>query len=70
MTPLDEENIMMRLHHRSGRIAEDAKELVTEFFIDKLGFRVVLNYGERSVFLRQGNSSVDIQIIAVSPMDA
>lgn len=60
---------MMQLHHFSHQVAEDSKELVVELFTSKLGFREVFRIGS-SVFLRQGNASVDIQFVGSSAVTA
>ena len=59
----------MQLHHCSHQVAEDSLELVAELFTTKLGFREVFRL-PYSVFLRQSNSMVDIQLKGSSPIPA
>jgi hypothetical protein len=53
----------MKLHHSAHQVAAGSKDLITELFTSKLGFREVFK-NELAVLLRQGQKNVDIQFIA------
>lgn len=57
---------MMQLHHSAHQVAAGSKDLVTELFTSKLGFREVFR-NELAVLLRQDQKNVDIQFIAKFP---
>ena len=50
----------MRLNHVANRLGEEHFETVVAMFVECLGFRV-LRRTERSVWLRQGAATVDLQ---------
>ena len=54
----------MELNHCAFRVSRDAFDFVITLFTEKLGFRVLRRKEPGTVWMRQGNISVDIQLCA------